>query len=207
MSSVPDNNPKKCIVLLHGFAAHWALMTKLQKHFESSGYETVNWGYNSWFKPIQFHANRLRQRVDELDSDANIASIDFVTHSMGCIVTRAALANGLPAKTGRWVMLAPPNKGSFVANKIPRFIKSVIPPVKELQAKEDSYVNQLPIPNEIDIAIVQATQDFIVAESLTQIDQEKDRLVVPGLHSQLLFREDVAQQSLHFLQHGHFLHP
>ncbi len=206
MPEASESKPKKCVVLLHGFAAHRALMTKLKKHFESSGYTTVNWGYNSWFKPIEFHADRLREQMRKLDSDDSIESIDFVTHSMGCIVTRAALATGLPQKSGRWVMLAPPNKGSYVANKVPRFITSVMTPVKELQAKEDSYVNQLPIPEEIDIAIVQAALDYIVAESLTQIEQEKDRLVVPGLHSQLLFRQDVATQSLHFLQHGRFLH-
>ena len=43
-----------------------------------------------------------------------------------------------------------------------------------------------------------------MAESLTRIEQEKARMVVPGLHSQILFREDVAEQSMFFLQHGHF---
>lgn len=198
---------RPAIVLLHGFAAHRALMAKLSRRFRAAGYATTNWGYNSWFKPIEFHAAQLREKIAELDADTTIKSIHFVTHSMGCIVTRAALATGLPKKSGRWVMLAPPNKGSFVANRAPRFVKSWFVPVDELQATEGSYVNQLPVPTEIDIAVVQATKDFIVAESLTRIDQEKDRLTVPGLHSQLLFREDVAKQSLHFLEHGRFLHP
>ena len=198
------NSPDRVIVLLHGFAANRLLMSRLQKRFNVSGYRCANWGYNSWFKPIEHHATRLHDRLRELDADESVASIDLVTHSMGCIVTRAALLKGELDKTGRWVMLAPPNRGSFVANAIPRFIKRIMKPVDELQAKDDSYVNQLAVPQGIDIAVVQATGDYIVAESLTRIEQEKARMVVPGLHSQILFREDVAEQSMFFLQHGHF---
>ena len=75
-----------------------------------------------------------------------------------------------------------------------------------MQAKSDSYVNSLSIPQDMDIAIIEATMDYIVAGSLTHIAEEKDRLVVPGLHSQMLFREDVAQESIHFLEHGRFAH-
>ena len=101
-------------------------------------------------------------------------------------------------------MLAPPNRGSFVANSVPRFVKKIVKPIEELQAREESYVNQLPVPSGIDIAVVQATADYIVDESLTRIPEENARIVFPGLHSQLLFRKDVAQQSLHFLHHGRF---
>lgn len=197
----------KVIILLHGFAAHWSLMTRLTRSFKSAGYDTLNWGYNSWFKPIDFHAERLQRRIDQLDSNEAVQSIDFVTHSMGCIVTRSALVNRLPKKCGRWVMLAPPNRGSYVANSAPSFLKSWMKPIGELQAIEESYVNQLPIPQNIDIAVIQAAFDYIVAGPLTRIDEEKDRIVVPGLHSQMLFRKDVAQQSMHFLQHGQFQCP
>ncbi len=194
----------RTIVLLHGFAAHWTLMTRLQKHFQIAGHQTVNWGYTSWFKSIEYHADRLQQRLAELDQDSSVEAIDFVTHSMGCIVTRAALLRGMPNKAGRWVQLAPPNRGSHVANRFPDFIKSKLKPIEQLQSTSDSYVNRLPVPEDIDIAIVLASQDFIVHESLTGLEQEKDRLTVPGLHSQMLFRDDVAKQSLHFLRHGKF---
>lgn len=190
--------------MLHGFAAHWLLMRRLQKHFEGQGHRAINWGYNSWFQPIEQHAERLQQQLVELDTDQEIETIDFVTHSMGCIVTRAALQKAMPQKAGRWVMLAPPNQGSAVANSVPKFIKRVMKPIDELQAIPDSYVNQLPVPQGIEIAIVQATADYIVSEPLTRIPEERARIVFPGLHSQLLFREDVCEQALHFLYHGQF---
>jgi len=195
---------KRVIVLLHGFSAHWVLMTRLQKRFRAFGYQCVNWGYRSWFKSIEQHATKLHERLLELDADESVESIDLVTHSMGCIVTRAALLKGGLNKTGRWVMLAPPNRGSLVANSVPKIVKRIMKPIDELQATDNSYVNQLPIPQNIDIAVIQATADYIVAEALTRIEEEKARLIVPGLHSQMLFREDVAEQSIFFLQHGRF---
>lgn len=199
-----QNSPQPCVVLLHGFAAHRALMKRLDGSFQAAGYRTSNWGYNSLFRPIDFHASRLAEHITKLDADSGVSSIHFVTHSMGCIVTRAALGKARPTKMGRWVMLAPPNRGSYVANAFPRFVRAVLTPVEELRAAEGSYVNELPVPEDIDMAIIQATQDFIVAESLTRLDNEADRIVVPGLHSQMLFRRDVAEQSLHFLEHGRF---
>lgn len=196
--------PNQTIVLLHGFAAHWTLMTPLAVQFKKAGYRTVNWGYKSWFQPIEFHANRLGDQLAELDADSGVESIHFVTHSMGCIVARAALAKNLPAKSGRWVMLAPPNRGSFLANSVPNFIKRRMRPIHELQATEDSYVNQLPMPARIETGVIQAAFDYIVAESLTHIPEERDRFVVPGLHSQMLFRHDVAQQTMCFLESGRF---
>ena len=201
-----ESPASEAVVLLHGFAAHWVMMTRLQRRFREAGFEPVNWGYNSWFKPIHRHAERLSELLCKLDSDPKVTAIHFATHSMGCVVTRAALQKYKPSKAGRWVMYGPPNQGSFVANKVPRFVKSVLRPIDEMQAKSDSYVNSLSIPQDMDIAIVEATMDYIVAGSLTHITEEKDRLVVPGLHSQMLFREDVAAESIHFLEHGRFAH-
>ena len=192
------------IILLHGFAAHWLLMKPLERAFRQDGYQTKNWGYSSWFKSIDHHGQQLADLLRTMDENEKITEIHFVTHSMGCIVTRAAIQKFRPRKIGRWVMLAPPNRGTPVANRLAGATSWLFKPIGELQASPDSFVNQIPIPAEIDIAVVQATRDFIVTEPYTQIDEEKDRYVVPGLHSAMLFRKDVAQQSLHFIQHGSF---
>lgn len=192
------------IVLLHGFAAHRFLMRRLEKSFRAANQNTLNWGYRSLFRPIEFHGQRLANVLRQLDDDESVTTIDFVTHSMGSIVTRAALSIHRPQKCGRWVMLAPPNNGSFVADRIPRIVRRVLPPLQELMTDDDSYVNQLPVPTGVDIAVIQALGDFVVNENNTRIEQEKDRFVVPGLHSAMLLRDDVSQQSLYFLEHGHF---
>ena len=77
-------------------------------------------------------------------------------------------------------------------------------PLRELRTSDDSYVNNLAVPQGLDIAVVEASKDFIVDVDSTRIPEERDRYVVPTLHSTMLFRPDVARQSLHFLEHGHF---
>lgn len=198
------NDNGRVVVLLHGFAAHRLVMRRLATSFERAGYSTLNWGYASWFRSIEQHAERLAEDLARLDEDHDVRRIDFVTHSMGCIVTRSALLKHRPRKQGRWVMLAPPNRGSHAADCFAALVGWVMRPVVELQSSGDSYVNQLEVPTGIDIAIVQAELDYIVSAPLTHIREEKDRFVVPGLHSQMLMRRDVADQSLHFLEYGCF---
>jgi len=190
--------------LIHGFAAHARWMVRLERHFQRAGHGTLNWGYNSWFRPIEVHSGELIETIKQLDADENVSVIDFVTHSMGCIVTRAALLKHRPRKGGRWVMLAPPNHGSRMASRFDPIVGWLMKPIRELRVSEDSYVKKLSVPAGLDIAVVEATRDFIVDANSTRIPEEKDRFVVRALHSTMLFRQDVAEQCLHFLRNGLF---
>lgn len=201
---VNTDKPTRVIVLIHGFAAHWRWMVRLERYFREAGYRTVNWGYSSWFRPIEVHSLQLVETLKQLDADENVSVIDFVTHSMGCIVTRAALLQYRPRKCGRWVMLAPPNQGSRMANRLNPVVGWLMKPIRELCVNEDSYVKKLSVPAGLEIAVVEATRDFIVDASSTRIPEEKDRIVVQALHSTMLLRQEVAEQCLHFLENGWF---
>lgn len=195
---------KTMVVFVHGFLAHRWWMNRLERSFQQAGYATLNWGYKSWFQPIESHGRRLAKCLRELDADPAIEQIHFVTHSMGCIVTRSAMLKFRPEKHGRWVMLAPPNQGSVMADRLAPPLGWLMKPLAELRTREDSYVNQLEPPRNIEFSVVEAQRDYIVRGSLTHLRQEKAHLVVPGLHSAILLRQDVAEQSRHFLEHGCF---
>ncbi len=199
----PDSS-HRLILLVHGFAANRRWMSALERKFARSGYRTSNWGYPSFFQSIETHAVRLSEQLEKFDQNDEIERFDLVTHSMGCIVVRAALQHIRPKKLGRWVMLAPPNRGSRIATLFSPLVGRWLQPVAQLRDEPDSYVCQLPVPPDVEIGIVEATWDWMVRSASTHLDQEQDHLTVSGLHSTILFRKCVADQCLHFLEQGHF---
>jgi hypothetical protein len=123
---------------------------------------------------------------------------------MGGIVARAALARYRPAKLGRFVMLAPPNKGSFVATAAEGTFGRVLRPVAELSTSAGSLVNSLPAPAGIEIGVIAAQWDALVAEDATHPGVPHARVTVPTFHTGLLFRRDAARLVAGFLTHGDF---
>ncbi|MDN3506405.1 MAG: hypothetical protein P0S96_04170 [Simkaniaceae bacterium] len=90
-------------------------MTKMASAFDKEGYETVRWGYPSKQKYIHELADDLVQDLKKTAKERPGEPIHFVTHSLGGIIVRAA--HNHPecpeeAKTGRAVLLVPPNQGS-----------------------------------------------------------------------------------------------
>ena len=86
------------VVVLHGWGAHWLLTALLARRLAKHFGRAINWGYRSFSKTIEDHAQRLKIKLDELDTDPAFRQIHLVTHSMGGIVGRQAL---LLAASGR----------------------------------------------------------------------------------------------------------
>jgi pimeloyl-ACP methyl ester carboxylesterase len=202
----PPSADQRVIVLLHGYAAARWWMVPLARHFAARGIRPINWGYASLFQPLESHATRLADDLRGLDRESRTRRIDLVTHSMGCIVARVALAKYRPAKCGRWVMMAPPHGGSYVATLFSPLVGRWSPPVRELSDRPDSYVRRLPPPDGIEFGVVEATGDWMVRSASTRVPGERDRLIVRALHSTMLWQKGVDRQVLHFLDRGRFDH-
>jgi hypothetical protein len=125
---------------------------------------------------------------------------------MGGIIARVALADFLPRRFGRLVMIAPPNRGSHVARRLAPYLGYICPPILQLTDDEKSFVCSLPPPAIEELGIIAAQTDFMVMETCTRLGCERDYIVLPGLHSSLLWRQETARQVQHFLLHGRFLH-
>lgn len=202
-SNVPSG---ETIVLLHGLAAHGWTMQPLARRLARPGTRLVNWSYQSLRGTVADHADRLARALhDQLQPLAADGPIHFVTHSMGCIVTRAALSRYRPESLGRWVMLAPPNQGSQVASgPLGRWFGRWIPAVQELSDDTSSYVCNLPCPNSIDIGVIAARHDWLVRPHSTRIAQQHDYITVNSWHSGLLFQRNVARLVRAFFDTGSF---
>jgi triacylglycerol esterase/lipase EstA (alpha/beta hydrolase family) len=197
---------EKVIVLVHGLGANRLMMWLLAQRLAWRGYRVVNWGYRSITRSVENHGLDLFHRLEELDADKSVKDLYLVTHSMGGIVARTALTNGELKKLKRMVMLCPPNRGSRWATMFGPMLKPVCGTLDQLATRPDSYVNTLPSPDGLEVGIIAAAYDPLVAINSTFLGVERDHLVWPYVtHTGVLFRTGVAEQIAHFLNRGEFL--
>jgi pimeloyl-ACP methyl ester carboxylesterase len=193
------------VVLVHGFGANGVLiMSRMARRIARAGYGTVIWSYPSLRRTIEKHGERLRKRLAALDADPRVERIHLVTHSMGCIVARCALARSRPAKLGRLVMLAPPNLGSRVAAFLGPKLRWCVPVIDELASRGDSFVSGLPQPDGIEIGVIAASIDPVIGAGNTYLACQRDHIVLPATHTFLVFRRRSAEEVIQFLCTGQF---
>ena len=112
MTQTSPSKSRECIVLVHGLAASTHFMRPLEKHFARLGFQVHNWGYPSIRDVVAKNARRMGHMLHGLERGSSIDQIYIIAHSMGSIVTRAALMEGTPSSLDRVVFLGPPNCGS-----------------------------------------------------------------------------------------------
>ena len=195
---------REAVVLLHGLVSHRLGMSPLATRLEDRGYRTENWGYFSFFDSIPKHAERLQPLLRELESDDSVDRIHFVTHSMGGIIVRAALVTFESDKLGRFVMLAPPNRGSHVARILSRITGPTWPSLRQLSDAEDSFVNQLPFPPGLEVGVIAAAPDHVVRIESTKMPSVVAHATVKGPHRVIPFRDVTQDMVLQFLESARF---
>lgn len=202
-AGVPDRSGV-CVSLVHGFLANRFMLALLAARLHRHGFRAKPWGYWNMRRSILVHADAFARELRRLDAAADVERIHLVTHSMGGIVARAALDRYRPAKLGRIVMLAPPNRGSFAADVASGLFGKLLAPVDELRTANDSLVNSLGMPAGVEIGVIAAGRDALVSEASTRPDVPHAHVTLPCLHSSLLFRKDAADLAAAFLAHGGF---
>jgi pimeloyl-ACP methyl ester carboxylesterase len=176
------------------------LAKSLSDHFE----QVVNWTYPSLWSRIERHAAALAGLLRRLDDENADGEVHLITHSMGGIIGRLALAEYSPRRMGRFVMIAPPNRGSPVARRLAPWLGRLCPPLSQLTDHEASFVCTLPPPSVGELGIIAAQGDFMVLEHSTRLGCERDHIVLPGLHSSVLWQRETAEQVRHFIEYGQF---
>ena len=198
-------DPRPLVVLVHGYLAHRMHLSLLSHRLRTEGFATLNWGYPTLRRSLTVAAERLASVLDRLDSERLEPPIHLVTHSMGGIVARAALERIRPRRLCRWVMLAPPNRGSEMARRLEPFLGDWSPPVRELSSGDGSLVNRLGMPTDVELGVIAAGHDLLVREESTRPDVPHEHVTIPCMHSALLIRRDAVRQVVAFLRTGRFL--
>lgn len=210
---------KEPVVLLHGLARSARSMNKLATALQQAGFSTCNIGYPSTQYPVEELAARyvLPRIRRSVGSDR---PIHFVTHSMGGIVVRQIHHTMPELPFGRVVMLGPPNHGSELVDRMrtwPLFRWLNGPAGQQLGTEPASLPNRLgaaafevgviagnkPIGEPFKGYIAGASDGKVSVES-TQLDGMRDHLVLPVTHALMMRHAQVIQQTICFINHGHF---
>ena len=199
-----DGPPRDLVVLVHGMGRTPLSMWPLARVLEREGYDVLNWGYSSYGPTVEELGRQLVAAVSERSRPAG-TRVHFVTHSLGGIIVRAALAGDPPADVGRIVMLGPPNAGSHAADRALPWLGWLWKPMAELTTAETSTARSLPLPQDIEIGIVAGSRDARVSVEESHLSCETDHVVVPAGHSFLMLRADVQELVFAFLRDGRFL--
>ncbi len=225
-AAVPD-----AVVLLHGLGRGPLSLKRVELALRAEGYNVRNLDYPSRSADVAALADEALGPVFAAAVSANPARnsspaaprIHLVTHSLGGILVRQYLHDhGVPPTLGRVVMLAPPNAGSEVVDrlrdwKLYQWING--PAGLQLGTDDASTPRALgPLPAGVQVgviagdrtinplfsALLPGADDGKVTVAATHVAGEADHLTLPATHTWIMWRGDTAAQVAAFLRGGRF---
>lgn len=200
---------REAIVLIHGLMRTSMSMAFLKRFLEHQGYHVYSYGYPSAKYSIQEHGVYLNQYIIDFIKKNPGVKIHFITHSLGGIICREALAklSAIQLKNiGYLIMMAPPNQGSYLAKistKIFPLVTSPIKPLTELSSDDESYVHHVPVPN-VKMGIIAGRFDAKVPPTSAILNKQTDLVVINATHSFIMNNFKTRQYILNFLEKGTF---
>jgi hypothetical protein len=222
MSSVvrrrAESGGQASVVLLHGMARSSRGMLPMAIDCWNSGYRVCNVDCPS--RPYDVDGLVRRFVAPAIAACDAARPIHVVTHSLGAILIRSHLQAGRLPAGSRFVMLAPPNHGSEVAD----FLRSWGPyrawtghVGQQLGTGPDATVHRLrPIEAEVGViaanrslqpwfsALLPGENDGVVSVASARLPEMRDFVVVGTTHTAIMFNRRVRRQVLCFLAGGRF---
>src|SRR5581483_10490345 len=209
------------VILLHGLCRTSRSMTKMESALTNAGFKVRNVNYPSRSAPIEKLADdAIGKAVVDCQNDG-ATKIHFVTHSLGGILVRSYLLRHQISNLGRVVMLAPPNQGSEIVDKIGgwslfKFINGVAG--NELGTDTNSVPNKLG-PANFPLGIIAGDRSinwinswFLIPgrdDGKVSIERAKlqgmdDFIVVHATHPFIMRNKETIRQTIYFLRNGKF---
>ena len=191
LESVPTSckQETKAVFLIHGWGVRAVAMARLASALADDGFTVYNYDYPTSKRNIVEHSGIFLSLYRCILNEEKPSDVFFVTHSMGGILLRAALAQMDESECRRIdaiVMLAPPNRGSVLAylgkSKVARGINASL---ADMTPTEDSYVRNIPPPPFLPpVGIIAGKYDGKVALDSTLLPdgQPCQRTIVPCTH-------------------------
>lgn len=211
---------QQTVILVHGLLNKPFVMNGIAKVLREEGYPVYNWGYPSTFTTIEEHAASLHTYLQGIETNKKF---HFVGYSQGAIVIRYMVTHYKIPNKGRFVMIGPPNHGSELAERFYKYgwfrmlygdksIKELFPNRKDFfkecgipqmpfgiiaggAGDDEGYSDKLP-----------GDDDGMVSVESAHLEGAKDFILLKYHHLPLVFADETARQTLHFIQNGKFSH-
>lgn len=226
-SSLAANSPKyqpsdELVVLAHGLGrSDWAMWRFAQK-LEDANYKVCRLDYSSIGKSVEAVKEQTTMQINACIVGA--PKVHFVGHSLGGLVVRSYLQNNLQSlqanQLGEVVLMGTPNKGSELADHLSEsWLMQLGGGVSQaLVTGSNSFGNQIK-ELDVNIGVIAGTQssgltskhfsgenDGLVSVESTKLNSMSDFITIEVGHSQMRYNQEVAEQTVHFLQKGTFEH-
>ena len=199
------------ILLVHGLGRTPLSLWGMANALKQAGHTTEFFGYATPFQSFDDIALRLRDRIQSLST---LGPYALVTHSMGGILTRAALALASFPQPTHVVMLAPPNSSPLAARIANRFFPFRWYATQSgANMANPAFYTQLPIltcpytliagtlgPTGSLRPFGQEPNDMLVGLNEIPMRPEDPILKFPALHTFLMNRKDVQQAVINALK-------
>lgn len=208
------------VLLLHGLARTRYSMAPIQRALEAAGHDVINHGYPSRRATVESLAEQVYQSIRPRLMELQDRRLHCVTHSMGGILLRQILSQHRLDKLGRVVMLAPPNQGSELVDKLGglglfRLVNG--PAGRQLGTQVAALPARLP-PVDFELGVIAGNRsispmlsrllpkpnDGKVSVASTRVEGMRDFCVLPVTHTFMMRDRRVITEVLHFLMHGRF---
>jgi triacylglycerol lipase len=218
--SVAQTEPDT-VILLHGLGGARHSLKLMEWRLEKAGYRVHSLHYPRRAESIDVIVAALHNKYLECCVESG-GRIHFVTHSLGAIAARAYIAEHRPANLGRIVMVAPPNGGSEIVDRMRNWWLSdlVLGPMGlQLGTGPEDLPARAPVPD-CDVGVIAgdhwinpfgrfmlpAPHDGTVAVIRTHLPGMKDHLIVPHTHTFIMNSARVSRETIYFLREGRFEH-
>ncbi|MCG8543571.1 MAG: alpha/beta fold hydrolase [Alphaproteobacteria bacterium] len=206
------------VLLVHGLGRSAGAFTEMEDALRRAGYETESVNYPSTRQSIAAHADNLDHIIETLDG---VEKLSFVTHSLGALVVRELLSRDHTwqeqTEPHRIVMIAPPNQGSQLADRLKSLQAYQWITGESGQGLTSDEARKLPAPdvefgiiaggrgNEIGFnPLLPGDDDGLVTVAETQLDGARDFLLVPTTHGLVDDHPQTIDATVTFLRDGRF---